>query len=153
VKRLALAAAAAAAAGLTACSHSSASISAPATHGTAVGAAIGAPPVGCRQQYQTWEHGPGKGLIATFHAVSVASTAADHQALTTALKKARPVIARATRYPVPACADPRGYWTVLLMHVNAAATGKSSASTEQAAVRGVPEIEQELTAELKATVQ
>jgi hypothetical protein len=79
--------------------------------------------------------------------------AGHHQILTTALKKAEPVIARATRYPVPSCADPRGYWTVLLMHVNAAATGKSSASAEQAAVRGVPEVEQELTAELKATVQ
>src|SRR5690242_2567103 len=117
MKRLALAAAGTAVAGLAACSHSTAPTAASASHGTVTAAA----PVSCRQQYQTWEHGPGKGLIATVHAVSMASTAGNHQILTAALEKAKPIVARAARYPVPACADPRGYWTVLLMHVNAAA--------------------------------
>jgi hypothetical protein len=149
MKRLALAAAGATVAGLTACSHTTAPTVVPASHGTAIAAA----PVSCRQQYQTWEHGPGKELVATIHAVSVASAAGDHQILTTALERAKPVIARAGRYPVPTCADPRGYWTVLLMHVNAIADSKGSVSSKQAALKGVPKIEQELTAELKATVQ
>ena len=54
---------------------------------------------------------------------------------------------------MPACADPRGYWIVLLMHMNAIADSKGSVSSKQAALKGVPKIEQELTAELKATVQ
>jgi hypothetical protein len=39
------------------------------------------------------------------------------------------------------------------MHVNAAAASKGSVSSKQAALRGVPEMEQKLTAELKATGQ
>ena len=72
--------------------------------------------------------------------------------LTTTLKKARPAVVRAARYPVPACADPRGYWNVLLMHVNAAVGSTRSASSARAAMKGVPAIEKQLTAELKAIV-
>jgi hypothetical protein len=46
-----------------------------------------------------------------------------------------------------------GYWSVLLMHMNAAAASKGSASTARPAMKGVPGIEHELTAELKATTQ
>ena len=99
MKRIALAAIGAAIVGLTACSGGGAPAAAPGN----------APvPVSCAQQYQTWEHGPGKGLIATVHAVSMASTAGNHQILTAALEKAKPIVARAARYPVPACADPGG---------------------------------------------
>jgi hypothetical protein len=73
--------------------------------------------------------------------------------LTVALKKARPAVARAARYPVPACADPRGYWSVLLMHVNAAMASTGSASSVRAAMKDVPKIENELTAEIQATAQ
>jgi hypothetical protein len=73
--------------------------------------------------------------------------------LTVALEKARPAVARAARHPIPACADPRGYWDVLLMHVNAAATSKGAASTARAAMKGVREIDHELRAELKSSGQ
>ena len=73
----------------------------------------------------------------------------DAQALSTALKKARPVVARAAHHPIPACADPRGYWPVLLMHVNAAVAGKGPTSSVRAALNGVPKIEQELTTEVR----
>jgi len=69
-----------------------------------------------------------------------------------ALKKAKPAIARAARNPVPACADPRGYWSVLLMHMNAASASAGSASSMRAAMKGVPEIEHELAAEIEAIV-
>ena len=106
-------------------------------------------PVSCSQQYNTWEQGHGKGLIATLNAVSSAETAGDAQVLMTTLNTSRPAIATAARHPVPACADPRGYWDVLLMHVTAAAATKSSPSSVQAAMKGVPELEHQLTAELK----
>ena len=143
MKRIILAAASAAAIGLTACSNGAAPAAAPGN----------APvPVSCAQQYQTWEHGRGTGLVATLHAVSVASTAGNAKVLTATLKKARPTVARATRYPVPACADPRGYWSVLLMHVNAAVGSTGSAPGAREALKGVPAIEKQLTAELRAIV-
>ena len=150
VKRIALAAAGAAVMGLAACSHSAApavpaAAAAPVSHGSV------SVPVSCGQQYRAWEHGPGNGLIAAIHAVSVAGTAGDPQVLTVALTNAGPAVARGARHPVPACADPRGYWNVLLMHVNAAVASKASASSVRAAMQDVPKLESELTAELKGT--
>ena len=141
MKRIAFAAVGVAIVGLTACSGGGAPAAAPGN----------APvPVSCAQKYQTWEHGKGTGLVATLHAVSMASTAGNPKVLTATLKKAKPAVARAARYPVPACADPRGYWSVLLMHVNAAVGSKGSASGARAALKGVPAIEKKLTAELHA---
>ena len=146
---LALAAAGAAVVGLAACSQTTAPTAAPASPRTVTPAA----PVSCSQQYDTWEHGHGKGLVATLDAVSSADTAGDTHVLTATLKNAGPTVARAARYPMPACADPRGYWSVLLMHVNAAAASGGSASSVRAAMMNVPKIEHELIAELKRTVQ
>jgi hypothetical protein len=149
MKCLALAAAGAAVIGLAACSQSPASTAAPANTGTAASAA----PVNCHQQYSAWANGQGKGLIADLSAVSSAATAGDAHVLTVALKNAKPAVARAAHHPMPACADPKGYWSVLLMHVNAAAAGKGSAKSARAAMQGVPEIEHKLVAELKRTAQ
>ena len=147
MKRIILAAAGAAIAGLTACSHTAPPTAAPASHGSA------RVPVSCSQQYNTWKHGQGQGVIAALDAVSSAETAGDTRVLTATLKKARPAVARAARHPVPACADPRGYWDVLLMHVTAAAATKGSASSMRAAMKDVPEIEHALIAELKHTAR
>ena len=144
MKRIIAVVAVAAAAGLTACSHAAAPAAAPASHPSV------RVPVSCSQQYDTWNHGQGKGLIAALDAVSSAATAGDTKVLTATLKKARPAVSRAARHPVPACADPRGYWDVLLQHVTAAAASTGSASSMRAAMKGVPQIEHQLTAELKA---
>jgi hypothetical protein len=134
---------------LTACSHSTPPSAAPVSHASGTPIA----PVSCSQQYSTWKHGDGRGLIAALGAVSAAETAGDAKVLTAALAKARPAVARAARHPVPACADPRGYWSVLLMHVNAAVASKGSASSVRAAMRDVPKIEHKLIAEVKGTTQ
>jgi hypothetical protein len=105
-------------------------------------------PVSCSQKFQAWDRGAGSGLIATFHTVSVAATAGDLKVLKVTLKKAKPAVARAASHPVPACADPRGYWSVLLMHMSAAVASTGSVSSMRAAVKDVPKIEQALTAEL-----
>jgi hypothetical protein len=144
MRYLALAATGAAVLGLTACSQAAAPSAAPASPRTSPAIA----PVNCSQQYHAWNHGQGKGLIAALTAVSSADRAGDAHVLTVALKKARPAVARAARHPVPACADPRGYWSVLLMHVNAAAAGPGSASSVRAAMTDVPKIERNLMAEL-----
>ena len=147
VKRIALATAGAAVIGLAACSHSAAPAApaaATASHGPV------SVPVSCGQRYHTWVSGAGKGLLASFHAVSVATAAGDSQALTVALDKAKPAVTGAAIHPVPACADPRGYWGVLLMHVNAAVSGHPSAPGVRAALKDVPSIEHALTAELSS---
>jgi hypothetical protein len=143
MKRIILAAAGAAVAGLTACSHTAAPTTAASSHPTV------RVPVSCSQRYDTWTHGQGKGAIAALHAVSSAETAGDTRVLTVTLKKNKPTFSRASRHPVPACADPRGYWDVLLMHVTAAAANTGSASSMRAAMNGVPAIEHQLTAELR----
>ncbi len=147
MKRIALAVAAAAVAGLTACSHTAAPAAAPAHHKKVI------VPVSCRQQYNAWQSGQGKRISATLDAVGSAETVGNTHVLAVALKKAGPAVARAARHPVPACADPMGYWNVLLMHVNAGAASTGSISSMQAAMKDVPRIERQLAAEVKRTTQ
>jgi hypothetical protein len=145
LKRIILAAAGVAVAGLTACGGNAA---APSSHKGVVRV-----PVSCSQRYNTWNHGQGKGLIAALDAVSSAEAAGDTQVLAATLKRTKPAVSWAARHPVPACADPMGYWDVLLMHVTAAAANTGSASSMRAAMKGVPKIEDQLTSELKQTAQ
>lgn len=144
MKRIILILAGAAVAGLTGCSSTAGPAAAPAGNAGVVHV-----PVSCSQQYQTWTHGQGRGVITALDAISSAETAGDVRVLTVTLNRAKPAISSAGRYPVPSCADPRGYWYPLLMHVTAAANTRS-ASTVHAALQGVPEIVHELTVELKA---
>lgn len=105
--------------------------------------------VGCKQRYDSWKQGQGNGLVSAVSAVGSADSSGDNQLLTAALKRAEPAVARAARYPLPSCADPKGYWAVLLMHVNAAAASTGSASSLKAAMDGVPAITRDLLTELK----
>jgi hypothetical protein len=143
MKRIIAVVAVAAAAGLTACSHA-APAAAPASHPSV------RVPVSCSQQYDTWNRGTGEGLIAALGSLSSAETAGNTQVLAATLTRTRPAITRAASHPVPACADPAGYWNVLLMHVTAAAASTRSASTMLAAMHDVPKIDHQLTTELKA---
>jgi hypothetical protein len=145
LKRVFAAVAVSGLAGLAACSGHTAP---PAAAGHATHGSVRVP-VSCAQQYKTWKKGQGKGVIAALHAVSSAETAGDTRVLTATLKRTRPALSQAAHHPVPACADPRGYWDVLLMHVTAAAAGKGPASSVRAAMKAVPKIEHQLTAELK----
>ncbi len=159
MKRLALAAVGAAVAGMTACSHvvpSAAPTSRPAvTTSPAVTSSPAAThsvaPADCKRLYDTWKQGAGKELVAELNAISSAETAGNVHVLVTALKRAEPVLTRASRYPLPACADPKAYWTVLLMHVTAAAASIRSAASVQAVMKSVPQLTRELNAELKRT--
>ena len=150
MRGLALAAAVGAAViGLTACSPVKAPSAGPASHATSTPKV----PVSCTQQYRAWEQGGGKGVMGALNSVTSAATAGDKQALTAALTQARPAVARAAQHPIPACADPRGYWSVLLMHVNAAVSSNGGASSVHAAMQDVPKIHHSLVAEVRQTAQ
>lgn len=152
MKRQVLVAASSAILGLTACTHD-AGHSAAATHGatpSSQGTHAAIVPVTCREQYRRWTDGGGKGLMRTLTALTSAAAAADAHAARNALERARPQLARAAAHPIPACADPQGYWTVLLMHVSAAASGPRTAA--QAALRAVPKIHQQLQVEVRQLV-
>jgi hypothetical protein len=150
VKRIIfLVASAAVAAGLTACSSGGGST--PAADPAASHKTVVRVPVSCGEQYSAWAHGRGKGLVAAVDAVGSAAAAGNSHALKVALKKARPAIVSAAKHQMPGCADPRGYWYVLLMHVNAAAAKGMSASSIRAALDGVAHIQHQLTTELKQT--
>jgi hypothetical protein len=157
MKRLAFLAAGAVLAGLTACT-SSAPSAAPVSGPTATSssaatsspaATSSAASASCRQQYNAWKHGRGEGLVAAVSAVGSTAQAGDIQALRAVLKKTRPALTSAARYPMPTCVDPKGYWAALLMHVNAAAASKASTATLTAAMKGVPTLVRELNAELQ----
>jgi|SRR5580698_3301178 hypothetical protein len=110
--------------------------------------------VNCPKEYEAWTRGPARDLLSALNAVDSANATGDTSALVVALKQTTPAVDKAARSPMPACADPKGYWTALLMHVNAAAsTGASGArpASVTVAMKGVPKIERELRTELKTT--
>lgn len=118
-------------------------------------------PLTCRQQYDAWKTGPAraaaKHLDAELGKVSAAGSAQDIPALTAALKKTGHPAAVLARYPMPSCADPRGYWPLMLARVRAAADNARSAPglgsilLAEVPLKSVPGIERKLTAELKRT--
>jgi hypothetical protein len=146
-----IAAAVGAVVALAACSHQAAPSAAPASHAQATHHTV---MVNCPQQYHAWKAGPAGKLTSALNVVDSATTAGNVSAATAALKEAEPAVVRAARYPIPACADPKGYWAVLLMHVNAAAVNVRSVSGRASvalALKGVPKLERQLKAELKST--
>lgn len=151
-KRLALAMTGAAVSMLAACTsastHAASARAAPRSPAPAPTVRT-APMVGCVQQYDAWAKGPGKGVLAQLTAVG---SAGNDVAARAALKKAKPAITKAGHYPVPVCADPKGYWTVLLMHLSAAAASTRSFQLD-ASLKGVPKISGELATELKHTAK
>lgn len=106
-------------------------------------------PIGCADQYRGWARGEGNGLMTALDTVAAAAGGADGAALRQALKRVEPAVARAAAHPIPACADPRGYWDALLMHVNAAVSGQASGAGLRAALRDVPAIHRQLVIEVK----
>jgi hypothetical protein len=131
-----------------------ATASPPATHPAAQAAALS-----CKQQYTAWKLGParakGKQLTSTLHAVQTAAASEDVPALTAALKTAGAAAASLDQYPMPACADPRGYWNAILARIRAAGDNAGSTSglaaliLAEAPLNDLSGLEAKLTAELK----
>ena len=77
--------------------------------------------------------------------------------LASALRKAGKPAATAARFPMPKCADPKGYWEQLITRVRAAsdnartARGLGAILLALVPLKGEPGIERKLAAELKRT--
>jgi hypothetical protein len=127
---------------------------------TAAGTA--AKPPTCQQQYRTWKAGPaltpGKQLKTDLGAVSTASTASDIPAMTAGLKASAADVTALNAYPMPACADPHGYWKAILARVKAAgdnagtSNGLGALILAEAPLKDVPALETKLQAELATTI-
>ena len=116
----------------------------------------------CKQRYLAWKNGPAKSAAERFSAAQTALSAAGSKennasGIATAAKAEGQAAARLDAFPVPACADPRGYLAAVLTDVRTAAakaataSGLSSLVTALAPLKTVPGLESDFTAELKRT--
>ena len=130
--------------------------------GSGAGSPAPAPSQSCLQQYRVWgtgpEHAAGENLTAALNRLQAASSASDIPATSAALKRAGMAARTLEHYPIPACADPKGYWHAVLLRIEAAAdhTGVSNGQAALAlageALRRLPVLERKLATELKGTV-
>jgi hypothetical protein len=130
----------------------------PATGGATRAAAK---PETCRQQFGQWENGPakaaGKKWVADLRKVQSAENAVDIPETLAALKAAGKDAVALQAYPMPACADPAGYWPQALTYLKAAGDNAGSASgisglmTAVAPLKKMKPLESELSAELART--
>jgi hypothetical protein len=133
-----------------------AAASSAATHLAAQGAAPS-----CKQQYSAWKQGPARAqaqqLTSVLNAVQMDADSKDVPAMMAGLKTAGAAATRLDQYPIPACADPRGYWNAVLARIRAAgditgsASGRSALILAEAPLKDVPGLQSKLTAELKRT--
>ena len=115
----------------------------------------------CKQQYAAWKAGPGKPEAAAIEtdarALIAAGKAEDIKSMDTALEKIGADASADEAHPMPACADPKGYWNQYLAAMvaagdNASATpGLGGILTAEAPMKPLNSIEAKLHAELKRT--
>jgi hypothetical protein len=125
------------------------------------GGSAASPPRSCLQQYRSWNAGPahaaGENLVAALNGVEAANAALDNSTTNTALKRAGATASALARYPIPKCADPKGYWRAVLVQIQTAA--RSSSTSGQGALvaaavvlHNMPALDLKLADELKQTV-
>lgn len=120
-----------------------------------------AAPLTCAQQYASWKtgsaYGDGKQLATDANAVSTAGKNDDITAVDSSLKTLGAEAATLEAYPMPACADPKGYWAQSLADMKAAgdnagsASGLSGVILAEAPLKKVTPLEAKLSAELAKT--
>lgn len=113
----------------------------------------------CKQLYQAWEDGPAHAEISQFLPALAALQEADSgknlPAITAAAQKAAQPAGQLARYPVPACADPVGYFAEILDTVRIAAAKAGTAESQSAVIQAlapvkeVPTLEAAFSAEVK----
>lgn len=125
-------------------------------------AASAAPSPSCLQQYRLWSSGPahaaGENLTAALNILQAASSASDISATSAALKRAGVAARTLAQSPIPACADPRGYWRAVLVGIQDAADnagtsqGQETLTAAEVALQRMPTLERKLATELRRTV-
>jgi hypothetical protein len=113
-------------------------------------------------QYRLWAsgpaHGAGDNLTAALNGLASASAASDIATAGAALKRAGTAARTLGHYPIPACADPKGYWRAVLVRIEAAAasagtsTGQGTLTIAQGVMKQMPALERKLAAELQVTI-
>src|SRR5215469_15543417 len=112
----------------------------------------------CAQQFTAWQNGPAKAvaekIVPSLNQVQSSAKTEDIPELNAALKAVGTIAQQLQAYPMPACADPAGYWTQMLGYLKAAGDNAGSSSglagllTAIAPLEKVPGVEASLQAEL-----
>ena len=120
-----------------------------------------AKPLTCAQQYQAWKTGPAHGaaqqLKTDLTAVQSAGNSEDIPQMTSALKAIGSDATTMKQYPMPACADPAGYWPQVLAELQASgdnagvSSGLGGLILAEAPLKQVPAVEEKLSTELART--
>jgi len=125
------------------------------------GGAAASPPRSCLQQYRSWNAGPahaaGENLVAALNGVEAANAALKNSTTNAALKRAGAAATALARYPIPNCADPKGYWRAVLVQIQAAAhnastSGQGALVAAAVVLHNMPALDIKLANELKQTV-
>jgi len=125
------------------------------------GSSAASPPRSCLQQYRSWNAGPahaaGENLVAALNGVEAANTALKNSTTNAALKRAGAAATVLARYPIPNCADPKGYWRAVLVQIQAAAhnargSGQGALVAAAVVLHNMPALDLKLASELKQTV-
>jgi hypothetical protein len=121
-----------------------------------------APASSCLQQYRSWNVGPahaaGENLVAALNALQAASSASDVTSTGAALNNAATAARALGHYPIPSCADPKGYWRAVLVRIQAAAEsagpskGHQTLAAAEGALKDMPALDLKLANELRQTV-
>lgn len=116
----------------------------------------------CHQQYETWKHGPPKAvadeLVSKLKAVQSVASAQDILHMNSAISTVGKAATTLRSYPIPRCADPKGYYDTFLSRIIAAgdnarpASGLGGLLLHMAPLRTLPGIQSQLIAELNQTV-
>ena len=125
------------------------------------GGAAASTPRSCLQQYRSWNAGPahaaGENLVAALNGVEAANAALKNSTTNAALKRAGAAATVLARYPIPNCADPKGYWRAVLVQIQAAAhnargSGQGALVAAAVVLHNMPALDLKLASELKQTV-
>ena len=125
------------------------------------GSSAASPPRSCLQQYRSWNAGPahaaGENLVAGLNGVEAANAALKNSTTNAALKRAGAAATALARYPIPNCADPKGYWRAVLVQIQAAAhnastSGQGALVAAAVVLHNMPALDIKLANELKQTV-
>ena len=125
------------------------------------GSSAASPPRSCLQQYRSWNAGPahaaGENLVAALNGVEAANAALKNSTTNAALKRAGAAATVLARYPIPNCADPKGYWRAVLVQIQAAAhnastSGQGALVAAAVVLHNMPALDLKLASELKQTV-
>jgi hypothetical protein len=125
------------------------------------GGTAASPSSSCLLQYRLWNSGPahaaGENLVAALNTLQAATSASDIPTTAAALKRAGTAARTLARYPIPVCADPKGYWHAVIVRIRAAADGAAASNGQtltiaETALKQMPTLERKLATELQGTV-